>query len=206
VVLADVAEIDNPLRFQGQYFDAETGLHYNLNRYYDPQAGRFIHQDPIGLAGGVNLFQYAVNPVNWVDPLGLTGKDCAPITDPAKLLPPPRESNSWMPNTPLESNIVGSDGMTVYRAHGQGRATGGWVTLEPPPNQSYVRKELAVHPDWNDATHYSEIQLAPGTRYQSGIAGPQDFPGGDGGGHQIQILNFGDILKQKVVSPYSLPR
>jgi RHS repeat-associated protein len=72
LALADVDEIDNPLRFQGQYFDAETGLHYNLNRYYDPQAGRFIHQDPIGLAGGVNLFQYAVNPVNWIDPLGLT--------------------------------------------------------------------------------------------------------------------------------------
>ncbi len=77
LALADVADIDNPLRFQGQYFDAETGLHYNLHRYYDPQAGRFIHQDPIGLTGGVNLFQYAVNPVNWVDPLGLTGKDCA---------------------------------------------------------------------------------------------------------------------------------
>ncbi len=72
LALADVADIDNPLRFQGQYFDAETGLHYNLHRYYDPQAGRFIHQDPIGLAGGVNLFQYAVNPVNWIDPLGLT--------------------------------------------------------------------------------------------------------------------------------------
>ncbi|MGJ0429752.1 RHS repeat-associated core domain-containing protein, partial [Methylobacter sp.] len=75
LALADVAEIDNPLRFQGQYYDDETGLHYNLNRYYDPQAGRFIHQDPIGLAGGVNLFQYAVNPVNWIDPLGLS---CTP--------------------------------------------------------------------------------------------------------------------------------
>lgn len=76
LALADVADIDNPLRFQGQYYDDETGLHYNLNRYYDPQAGRFIHQDPIGLAGGVNLFQYAVNPVNWIDPLGLT--PCTP--------------------------------------------------------------------------------------------------------------------------------
>jgi uncharacterized protein RhaS with RHS repeats len=45
-----------------------------LNRYYDPNAGRFIHQDPIGLAGGENLFQYVVNPVNWIDPLGLTCK------------------------------------------------------------------------------------------------------------------------------------
>ncbi|EMH4086295.1 TPA: RHS repeat-associated core domain-containing protein [Providencia stuartii] len=43
------------LRFQGQYFDRETGLHYNPFRYYDPDIGRFIQQDPIGLAGGLNL-------------------------------------------------------------------------------------------------------------------------------------------------------
>ncbi|EOV9643360.1 RHS repeat-associated core domain-containing protein [Cronobacter sakazakii] len=50
-----------PLRYQGQYFDAETGLHYNRFRYYDPDAGRFISQDPPGLAGGINLYQYAPN-------------------------------------------------------------------------------------------------------------------------------------------------
>ncbi|WKJ92598.1 RHS repeat-associated core domain-containing protein [Methylomonas montana] len=81
LALADVQEIDNPLRFQGQYFDAETGLHYNLNRYYDPNAGRFIHQDPIGLEGGTNVYRYAPNPVNWIDPLGLT---CDEGTTPAK--------------------------------------------------------------------------------------------------------------------------
>jgi len=70
LALADVEEIENPLRFQGQYYDAETGLHYNLNRYYDPNAGRFIHQDPIGLQGGSNVYRYVPNPVNWVDPLG----------------------------------------------------------------------------------------------------------------------------------------
>ncbi|WP_445367711.1 RHS repeat-associated core domain-containing protein [Methylomonas sp. BW4-1] len=52
-------------------------MHYNLNRYYDPNAGRFIHQDPVGLKGGANVYRYAPNPVNWVDPLGLTGKDCS---------------------------------------------------------------------------------------------------------------------------------
>ncbi|WP_445367700.1 RHS repeat-associated core domain-containing protein [Methylomonas sp. BW4-1] len=72
LALADVQEIDNPLRFQGQYYDQETGLHYNLNRYYDPNAGRFIHQDPIGLEGGANVYRYAPNPMNWIDPLGLT--------------------------------------------------------------------------------------------------------------------------------------
>ncbi len=60
-----------PLRFQGQYFDAETGLHYNRFRYYDPDVGRFVSQDPIGLLGGENLYQYAENPSTWIDPLGL---------------------------------------------------------------------------------------------------------------------------------------
>jgi len=71
LAVADVALIDNPLRFQGQYCDAETGLHYNLNRYYDPAAGRFVGQDPIGLEGDINLYRYARNPVGWIDPLGL---------------------------------------------------------------------------------------------------------------------------------------
>lgn len=61
------------LRLQGQYLDRETGLHYNLFRYYDPDIGRFTQHDPIGLAGGINLYQYAPNPLGWVDPLGLAG-------------------------------------------------------------------------------------------------------------------------------------
>ncbi|MFA0978944.1 RHS repeat-associated core domain-containing protein, partial [Pseudomonas ficuserectae] len=59
--------------FQGQYFDVETGLHYNTFRYYDPEIGRFITQDPIGLLGGDNLYIYASNPNVWVDPWGLCG-------------------------------------------------------------------------------------------------------------------------------------
>ena len=61
----------NPIRFQGQYYDQETGLHYNRHRYYDPQTGQFIGKDPVGYAGGLNLYRYADNPVGWIDPLGL---------------------------------------------------------------------------------------------------------------------------------------
>ncbi len=60
------------LRMQGQYLDRETGLHYNLFRYYDPDCGRFTQHDPIGLAGGINLYQFAPNALGWVDPWGLT--------------------------------------------------------------------------------------------------------------------------------------
>ena len=69
-VKGDANAIETPLRFQGQYEDSETELHYNTFRYYDPEIGRFISQDPIGLLGGINLYQYAPNPVEWVDPWG----------------------------------------------------------------------------------------------------------------------------------------
>nr|WP_234975136.1 RHS repeat-associated core domain-containing protein [Variovorax paradoxus] len=50
--------------------DEETGLHYNRFRYYDPVMGRFVSKDPIRLRGGINVFQYASNPVKWIDPTG----------------------------------------------------------------------------------------------------------------------------------------
>jgi len=68
---ANKAGARNPIRFQGQYFDEETGLHYNRYRYYDPNTARYLTQDPIRLAGGENLFQYAPNSTGWIDPLGL---------------------------------------------------------------------------------------------------------------------------------------
>ena len=60
------------IRFPGQYYDEETGLHYNRFRYYEPGIGRYISADPIGQAGGVNVFAYALNdPVGDFDPYGL---------------------------------------------------------------------------------------------------------------------------------------
>ena len=60
------------LRFQGQYLDRETGLHFNTFRFYDPDVGRFTTPDPIGLAGGINFYAYAPNPAGYADPLGLS--------------------------------------------------------------------------------------------------------------------------------------
>jgi RHS repeat-associated protein len=65
---------DCPFRYQGQYEDSETGLYYNRFRYYSPEEGMYISQDPIRLDGGVALYGY-VNDLNvYIDPLGLKCK------------------------------------------------------------------------------------------------------------------------------------
>ena len=69
--VSDGLKTNIPFRFQGQYYDEESGLHYNRFRYYDPEIGRFVSQDPIGLDGGLNIYVYVKNPVQWVDPSGL---------------------------------------------------------------------------------------------------------------------------------------
>jgi RHS repeat-associated protein len=70
-VLSPPGRAYTPLRFPGQYHDAETGLHYNLHRYYDPDTGRYLSHDPLGLEPAPDSLAYVSNPTGWIDPLGL---------------------------------------------------------------------------------------------------------------------------------------
>jgi len=71
--------VDCPLRFPGQYYDAETGLHYNRFRYYDPETAAYLTPDPLGLAPAPNDRAYVPNPLVWADPYGLA---CTGTTEP----------------------------------------------------------------------------------------------------------------------------
>ena len=99
----EVETVVNNLRFPGQYFDEETGFHYNYHRYYDPRTGRYLTPDPIGLAEGLNLFEYGKNnSINYIDSFGLIthesaqkipkhGKWCGPYYGGGKSLQPCEE-------------------------------------------------------------------------------------------------------------------
>ena len=80
------------MRFAGQYYDQETGLHYNYQRYYVPEIGKYTSTDPMGLVIGPNLYTYLWgNPVNAIDPLGLWGCNADGNIDPNKTPASPNE-------------------------------------------------------------------------------------------------------------------
>ncbi|HWR77548.1 MAG TPA: Ig-like domain-containing protein [Thiobacillus sp.] len=112
----DGAKFRYNLRFPGQYYDLETGLHYNYFRDYEPGTGRYVQVDPIGIAGGLNVYEYAnSNPLTFIDPLGLTGILPGPIPLP---LPP-------VPITPIPGGSSGgtNSNATPYPGEGRDRPT-----------------------------------------------------------------------------------
>src|SRR5262249_8458962 len=87
--------VDLALRFPGHYWDAETGLFYNRFRYYSPKLGRYLQPDPLGLAGGLNLYAYPANPLAVVDVRGQCndGKKPAGAGEEPPEGPAPKEEN-----------------------------------------------------------------------------------------------------------------
>ena len=128
-----VAAIHQPIRFQGQYEDEETLLHYNRYRYYDPESARYITLDPIGLAGGLNEYAYAPNPTGWTDPRGLK-KTCAPNQpcNPCDGRDPAAEASQFQgqgdyPGHDIFKNFVLRKGTIIYSLY-PGKPPGFGVT------------------------------------------------------------------------------
>jgi RHS repeat-associated protein len=102
VTVAAGSTVELNVRFAGQYFDQETGFHYNYFRDYDPKTGRYLEADPIGQYGGINLYLYAYsNPQKYIDPFGLDS-----MADMARGLTGMNPAN--FPRSPIEAQAIQS--------------------------------------------------------------------------------------------------
>ncbi|MFE7775781.1 putative T7SS-secreted protein [Streptomyces sp. NPDC057445] len=116
-----------PLRFPGQYFDPETGLHYNYFRHYDPETARYLSLDLLGLSPAPNPNTYVHNPITWVDQLGLSpcpnGRGPFDFRDPSSTRPPSTTLTDAMRAAPRGSEIDCSDiaSFIARNANGEGK-------------------------------------------------------------------------------------
>ncbi|WP_243051983.1 RHS repeat-associated core domain-containing protein [Escherichia coli] len=180
------AYFEQPLRLPGQYYDEETGLHYNLFRYYAPECGRFISQDPIGLLGGLNLYAYAPNPLSWIDPLGLSA---------ASDLPQLKGRSPGAIGSILTDNGFNLDKQTSTGNQTWSHADGSKVRVDPYGNQSMTMKNGDPLPKSGANAHVhkydpGEVPLndrgIPSTNPNEthiGIRNPDDYPTKRGRAH-----------------------
>ena len=129
-----IDELTNNFRFPGQILDPESGLYYNWHRFYDPETGRYVSADPIGLAGGMNLYAYVGgDPVNWIDPYGLVkwgqalsaSYGLATNTAGAVLSAAGIVSGVALIVTPEPTSTVGGVALTSASLYGYGKSTFG---------------------------------------------------------------------------------
>ncbi|SKA66676.1 RHS repeat-associated core domain-containing protein [Pantoea ananatis] len=174
--------VEQNLRMQGQYLDRETGLHYNLFRYYDPDSGRFTQHDPIGLAGGLNTYAYAPDPLSWIDPLGLsrcsTHKDVETPYGPA--------TQSTAPEA-LAARSQVENGATLYRVGTTGRSeTVGaqfWA-LEHPHSPGYANRYGIPQENVDRSNFLMTARLKPGAEF---VTRPAPGVGENLGGIEVVV-------------------
>jgi RHS repeat-associated protein len=203
-----------PFRYPGQYEDSETGLYYNRFHFYDPEAGRYVSQDPIGLDGGFNLHAYVVDPTSFIDPLGLSG--CK--ADDNSCFEFNMIENSGplakLPNIPAANFANGkynaitlTDDLILYRVGRGGggkNAFGQWFTRTPLSSEAQGRLDLAIRPQWFDKNgiltgtspldSVYEIKIPKGTTIYEGPVGYQ------GGAY----LGGQDIMQIYVDKPWGI--
>ncbi|MCM5209597.1 RHS repeat protein, partial [Escherichia coli] len=173
-------QLQQLIRLPGQQYDEESGLYYNRHRYYDPLQGRYITQDPIGLKGGWNFYQYPLNPVQYIDSMGLASKyghlnnggygarpNKPPTPDPSKLpdiakqlrLPYPIDQASSAPNVfKTFFRALSPYDYTLYCRK--------WVkpnlTCTPQDDSQYPGMDIKTASDYLPQTNWPTTQLPPG--------------------------------------------
>ena len=149
----------------------------------------------------MNTYAYVPNSLTWIDPLGLS----------ILALPAPTSLDPWGSGAVLESIVTPKGGIIVEMAMSPGQVNpGGWATLDHIPDVDYVRNQLAVIPEFKPSiSHVQQFYIPEGVRIQIGPVGPQ-MSGGrvyQGGGSQIQILNYVDRSKLiPVGEPRKIPQ
>ncbi|WP_236796622.1 RHS repeat-associated core domain-containing protein [Amycolatopsis sp. GM8] len=143
----NVAGADIPLRYPGQYFDAETGLHYNFHRYYDPSLARYLSSDPLGLTGGPDPQAYVSNPLVAMDPLGLKG--CGNSSSGSSS--GRRRRNTGSGTTPSLARRETSPGGSVYEARPPGGAYAGANRRHAAGYDNPSHSHSAMLPLWQRA-------------------------------------------------------
>ena len=156
-------QVPQPLRYGGREYDTETGFYYLRARYYDPQLGRFISEDPIGLDGGINPFAYVGdNPVNASDPFGLAG--CASGYDIVIEIDLDAGTMTFICESPNGggSYVLGSVGAVTLPPL--------TVNADPPANPFVELDELQKRGDEfaKSAMQYSLSLQSQGVRWQKG--------------------------------------
>ncbi|ERC28700.1 RHS repeat-associated core domain protein [Escherichia coli B7-1] len=173
-------QLQQLIRLPGQQYDEESGLYYNRHRYYDPLHGRYITQDPIGLKGGWNFYQYPLNPVQYIDSMGLASKyghlnnggygarpNKPPTPDPSKFpdiakqlrLPYPIDQASSAPNVfKTFFRALSPYDYTLYCRK--------WVkpnlTCTPQDDPQYPGMDTKTASDYLPQTNWPTTQLPPG--------------------------------------------
>ncbi|MBZ9420894.1 RHS repeat protein, partial [Escherichia coli] len=173
-------QLQQLIRLPGQQYDEESGLYYNRHRYYDPLQGRYITQDPIGLKGGWNFYQYPLNPIQYIDSMGLASKyghlnnggygarpNKPPTPDPSKLpdiakqlrLPYPIDQASSAPNVfKTFFRALSPYDYTLYCRK--------WVkpnlTCTPQDDSQYPGMDTKTASDYLPQTNWPTTQLPPG--------------------------------------------
>lgn len=171
---------NNPIRFQGQQWDEETGYAYNRFRYYDAQHGRFLSQDPIGLLGGMNVYQYAPNPIVYVDPLGLARGKCIV---------------SWYdqiggPTGHYTVKTVAGTGSIHSEQHTTGDET--WIAkVDPTKSMEPANTATFDMPDVDAAQKFQRAKIREGDN--GGNDGPYDVATNSCMTHVTDVLNAGGV-------------